>query len=119
MAVPYVAPYSAVKHALHGFFESLRLDLSLSADPDVRRISITICVLGNIDTEAARRVTAGVLDGLVRYPADRCADAILRGIARRQRCAYVPYWMTRPPEMLHALAPRLMDWIVMKQFARP
>lgn len=42
MGLPAIAGYSASKHALHGFFESLRHDLQCTASP----ISVSLAVLG-------------------------------------------------------------------------
>jgi corticosteroid 11-beta-dehydrogenase isozyme 1 len=55
MGLPKVAPYSASKHAINGFFESLRLELLHKRSP----VSVTVAHLGNIDTENNRENTAG------------------------------------------------------------
>ena len=63
---PHVAPYSAAKHGIHGFFDSLRQDLAMK---NIFNVSITTCVIGNIDTESAVENTKGYLSKLKRYPA--------------------------------------------------
>ena len=55
--LPRVAPYSASKHAVFGYFDSLRQDLVASEDPGLRGVSITTGVLGSFDTETAREGT--------------------------------------------------------------
>jgi len=45
---PKVAAYSATKHALHGFFDSLRVELQYLK---MTNVSITICAIGATDTE--------------------------------------------------------------------
>ena len=53
MGLPAVAAYSSSKHALHGFFDSLRHDLANSRS----NVSITTAILGSIDTESAKKGT--------------------------------------------------------------
>jgi len=57
-----VAPYASTKHAMFGYFDSLRQDILASPDPKVRSIGITTGVLGAFSTETARAGTAGKLD---------------------------------------------------------
>jgi short-subunit dehydrogenase involved in D-alanine esterification of teichoic acids len=57
-----VAPYASTKHAMFGYFDSLRQDILASPDPKVRSIRITTGVLGAFSTETARAGTAGKLD---------------------------------------------------------
>lgn len=52
MASPLVAPYSASKFALDGFFSSIRKEYSVTKV----NVSITLCVLGLIDTGKVRRL---------------------------------------------------------------
>lgn len=49
----WLQAYSSSKHALHGFFDSLRHDLINSGSA----VSVTTAVLGSIDTESARTGT--------------------------------------------------------------
>lgn len=46
---PFVAPYSSTKSALNGFFGSLYHELVMKKS----NVSVSICTLGLIDTEAA------------------------------------------------------------------
>ena len=46
MASPLVAPYSASKFALDGFFSSIRMEHSVTKV----NVSITLCILGLINT---------------------------------------------------------------------
>lgn len=46
---PFVAPYTATKFALNGFFGSLFHELAMKRS----NVSVSICTLGLIDTEAA------------------------------------------------------------------
>ena len=80
MGLPAVAAYSSSKHALHGFFDSLRHDLVNSRS----NVSITTAILGSIDTESAKKGTtlpdgSPALPNVAWSPADDCAAAITRG----------------------------------------
>lgn len=89
VGAPYVAPYSASKHALHGFFDSLRQDLVLAG----KRISITISVLGPIQTDNARNNTKGYLDHLSWYPASECASSVVKAGAIGMPESYYPSFL--------------------------
>ena len=76
MGLPAVAVYSGSKHALHGFFDSLRHDLINSGS----NVSVTTAVLGSIDTNSARKGTAlpdgtPALPNVHWAPADECASS--------------------------------------------
>lgn len=45
--LPYTGPYAASKHALHGFFDGLRMELSRK----MSSVGIVTAILGSIDTE--------------------------------------------------------------------
>ncbi|KAM6217377.1 11-beta-hydroxysteroid dehydrogenase 1 [Rhynchocyon petersi] len=83
IASPLVASYSASKFALDGFFSSIRKEYSVAKV----NVSITLCVLGLINTETAMNETSGILD---RDPApkDGCASEIIKGGALRQEEVY-------------------------------
>lgn len=53
IATPFATSYSATKFALDGFFSSLRHELAMQK----KDMSITLCVLGLIDTEMALEKT--------------------------------------------------------------
>lgn len=52
MASPLVAPYSASKFALDGFFSSIRKEYSVTKV----NVSITLCILGLINTGKVKRL---------------------------------------------------------------
>ena len=77
------------------------------------RVSITLCVLGNIDTEANRRVTAGLVpDFLVPSPADQAAEAIITGGLQRRREVYFPWHECVPVITLHFFFPTAIDQLL-------
>ena len=73
--VPQLSAYAASKHALHGFFESLR------AESESQGIRVTLAVVGLVKTHITLNALQG--DGS-RY--DRMEESIARGITP-ERCA--------------------------------
>ncbi|XP_006888008.1 PREDICTED: corticosteroid 11-beta-dehydrogenase isozyme 1 [Elephantulus edwardii] len=83
IATPLLASYSASKFALDGFFSSIRTEYSLTNI----NVSITLCVLGLINTETAMKAISGIIDK-DPAPKDECALAIIKGGALRQKEVY-------------------------------
>tara|TARA_R110002050_G_scaffold245263_1_gene382876 strand:+ start:61 stop:1002 length:942 start_codon:yes stop_codon:yes gene_type:complete len=112
MGLPQVAPYSLSKHALHGFFDSLRLDITNSSNPNV---DITICVLGSIDTKNARENTEGKLakKNIKQYPSEECASAIIRGVANHAREIYYPHFELQIVNLLRPFLPGTIDQMIL------
>ncbi|XP_014803915.1 PREDICTED: corticosteroid 11-beta-dehydrogenase isozyme 1-like isoform X2 [Calidris pugnax] len=108
---PFTVPYSATKFALDGFFSSLRQEFTIQSI----NVSITLCILGFIDTESAVRAAA---DLLLVAPAPRaeCALEILRGAALRRRELYYRYGATRLPLLLRDWAAELLDYLVRSRY---
>jgi dehydrogenase/reductase SDR family member 7B len=94
LGTPGRSTYAAAKHALHGYFDSLRAEVWRE------NISVTLACPGYVRTAVSanalgpRGVQHAVTDKTHRkaITAERCADAILRGIARRKREIYVGGW---------------------------
>eukprot|EP00050_Salpingoeca_kvevrii_P001769 m.178875 g.178875 ORF g.178875 m.178875 type:complete len:294 (+) comp10451_c0_seq5:4437-5318(+) len=105
--LPKVAVYSATKHALHGFFNSLRHELVFSGD----EVSITVAVLGAVETENMRTNTRGELDHMPAIAASEAAEAIIRGTAQRVRELYCPWLSLQPVVLLYEWMPGVFDWI--------
>lgn len=80
---PLVAPYSASKFALDGFFSSIRKEFVVNRV----NVSISLCVLGLIDTDTARKAVEGVYEGYAS-PKEDCALEIIKGTALRQEEVY-------------------------------
>lgn len=125
---PQLSAYAAAKHALHGYFESLR------AEEHDRGIVVTLIIPGFIRTE----ITAHALTGsggrygkvlqIYRHAMapDRCAGRILRAVARRRQEAlvggvevwtvYLKRWFPRALSVVVRSHPvrlrnRLLGWI--------
>ncbi|NWR23683.1 DHI1L protein, partial [Emberiza fucata] len=85
---PFTTSYSATKFALDGFFSSLRHELIMQS----RDVSVTLCILGLIDTESALEYTRGKVL-LSASPAPEAALAIVQGGAARAHEIFYPRWL--------------------------
>lgn len=112
VGMPRTAPYSASKHAVFGYFDSLRHDLEASPEASLRALTITQGVLGAFSTESARSATKGKADHLPWKPPSVAADALLCAAARRWREVFTPWALVKPTDFLHRFAPSTMDWVV-------
>ena len=111
---PYFALYCSNKHALHGFFDALRQDLTFE-DPGEPAMTITIAVLGAVTTAKALDVSQGNPvageNGWTRFSRVDASRAIVEGSLRRERQLYYPFTM-----LLHELVsfhfPSTMDRLI-------
>ncbi|NXL94583.1 DHI1 dehydrogenase, partial [Alectura lathami] len=108
---PFTVPYSATKFALDGFFSSLRQEFSVQSI----NVSITLCILGFIDTESAMRAAGEVLL-TPPAPKEECALEIIKGGALRQREVYYRYAETKIPLLLRDWAAELLDYLVRQRY---
>lgn len=107
--VPARAAYAASKHAVHGFFDSLRVELHGTG------VTVTLVAPGFVTTSLRRHALGA--DGQpidadqVRgdaMTAEECARRTLKAIARRDREVVMrPNW--KISAILKVLAPRLID----------
>uniref|UniRef100_A0A3B1K4X0 Hydroxysteroid (11-beta) dehydrogenase 1-like a n=1 Tax=Astyanax mexicanus TaxID=7994 RepID=A0A3B1K4X0_ASTMX len=87
MCSPYALPYIATKFALNGFFGSLEHELVMKQS----NVSISICILGLIDTESAIEKVKGYID-MAPYPAHEAAWNIIKtGALRQSESTYPSY----------------------------
>lgn len=87
LASPFVAPYTATKFAMNGFFGALQNELALKKSS----VSVSILILGLIDTESAMNKIRGYAT-MTAYPASEAALSIIKAGATRQREAYYPWF---------------------------
>ncbi|XP_066503714.1 hydroxysteroid 11-beta-dehydrogenase 1-like protein [Hoplias malabaricus] len=85
---PFALPYIATKFALNGFFGSLQHELMMKNS----NVSISICILGLIDTDSAMEKIKGVID-VVPYPAHDAAWEIIKAGALRQTEIFYPSYV--------------------------
>jgi UDP-glucose 4-epimerase len=105
------AGYAASKHALHGFFASLRAEHQrdglhvLLVDPSFVETPIGAHALGPHGEAAEAGARTGVRNAIAP---ERVADAILTALLRRQRQLYVP-WRAAAFVWISRLAPGFFD----------
>lgn len=110
---PYFALYCSNKHALHGFFNALRQDLAL--DKNDSKMSITISVLGAIETDSALKVSNGNpvagSGGWTRLSSVDASHAVVEASLHRDRQMYFPNFLK-----LHEIAsthfPGFTEWLI-------
>jgi NAD(P)-dependent dehydrogenase (short-subunit alcohol dehydrogenase family) len=116
--LPTASGYSASKHAMVGFFESLRRELAGSG------VSVTIVAPDFVRTDLLRRAAGPDGRPLGRDPVERdeimsaeeCAHVIVRAMERRQRLLLTSTRL-RAGRWLKLLAPGLTDRIVVRALA--
>jgi hypothetical protein len=64
-----------VQHGLHGFFDALRIELSM-VRPN-HTMTVTTAVIGSVDTASVRQISHGVLDEFRRESPEDVALAIV------------------------------------------
>ena len=103
--VHQLAPYSGAKHALHGFFSSLQQDLMWHN----YSTTISLAVIGRIDTDGAKHQLGEQYQYLTSHPADEAAEALIHGgLLRRQVFAH-PAEQIRNKEVFRFFAPKTHD----------
>ncbi|NXI98104.1 DHI1L protein, partial [Psophia crepitans] len=107
---PFTTSYSATKFALDGFFSSLRHELIMQK----RNVSVTLCVLGLIDTATALENTRGKVH-LTASPAPEAALAIIQGSAARVKEVFYPWWL-RHVCSLWVLSPNDRDQVLQSYY---
>ncbi len=91
IGLPFVAPYCASKHAINGYFNSMRYDL------EKHNICVSIIEPGFINTEITKKSLTGEgaihnLDSIAQEKgmnANKCALQILKKVKSEKRKAYV------------------------------
>lgn len=122
VGLPYNTPYCSSKYALHGFSESLRMELYKDG------VSVTVICPFWVATEfhAAQLNKDGVPRGEARgrdmytkrtMTADRCAEITLQAAFKRRREVLMSPGVLAV--WLKVMSPRLLDWLVVKVFLEP
>jgi len=117
--VPTRTGYAASKHALHGFFDSLRIELAGSG------VSITLACPDFVRSEIHRRALGPDGKPLGESPMQErrimsaavCAARILDAAGRRKRMAVLSL-RGRLGRYARLVAPGLIDWIARRSVAR-
>lgn len=110
MSSPFVAPYTSTKFALNGFFGSLQHELTMKKS----NVSVSICTLGLIDTDAAMEKVKGVTS-VPAYPASEAALNIIITGATRQLELYYP-WFTYVVAASKDMFPSVTNFIIQNSY---
>nr|XP_057930080.1 hydroxysteroid 11-beta-dehydrogenase 1-like protein [Doryrhamphus excisus] len=110
MTSPFVAPYTSTKFALNGFFGTLRHELALKKS----NVSISICTLGLIDTDAAMEKVKGVTN-MPAYPASEAALKIIMTGATGERELFYP-WYTYIVTLTKDFFPSISDYVIQSSY---
>ncbi|XP_033937225.1 hydroxysteroid 11-beta-dehydrogenase 1-like protein [Pseudochaenichthys georgianus] len=110
MPSPFVAPYTSTKFALNGFFGALQHELAMKKS----NVSISICTLGLIDTEAAMEKVKGVTS-VTAYPATEAAMNIIITGATRQSELFYP-WFTYILSITKEIFPSITGYIMKNSY---
>ncbi|XP_073438837.1 hydroxysteroid 11-beta-dehydrogenase 1-like protein A [Dendrobates tinctorius] len=111
IGAPFTVYYCAAKFALEGFFSSLRREFILSKN----NVSVTVAVLGFIDTETAVETVRDKIT-LSPSPKEECAIEVVKAAILRQSEVFYPFWGTKLVCLLHNLAPNLIDNLLDKMY---
>ncbi len=117
--VPTRTGYAASKHALHGFFDSLRIELAGTG------VTVTLVCPDFVRTEIHRRAYGPNGEPLGESPmvesriqsAEACARAILRAARSRKRLVLLS-WRGRLGRWVRLVAPGLIDRLAARAVAR-
>jgi short-subunit dehydrogenase len=117
--VPMRTAYAGSKHAMAGFFDSLRLELATEG------VSVTVVYPGFVATEIATRAIGPGGEALGRrpvrdasvMPADECARQIVAAAANRRR-ELVMTTRARIGQWIKLFAPAVVDRITLRAIER-
>ena len=112
IGVPLLSGYAATKHAMIGFFESIRIELAESG------VGVTIVAPDFVQSEILRRAVdaegrpleISPLDQANLLAADVFARRVVKAIQRRERLVLTSA-RSRWARWGQLVAPRLVDWI--------
>ena len=113
--IPSHSGYCASKHAMNGFFESLRIEL------EPWGVTVTIVAPDFVQSEIHERSIGPdgaplgrILQGHSTFlTAGACADIIVRAMAKRKRLV-VTSWRGRWGRWIKLISPRIIDWMARK-----
>jgi short-subunit dehydrogenase len=116
--VPSHSAYCASKHAMNGFFESLRIELAGTG------VTVTIVAPDFVQSQIHERSVGAdgqpfgrMLRGHSRFlTAERCADMIVKAMVQRERLAFTS-WRGQWGRWMKLVSPGFIDWMARKGVA--
>ncbi|XP_072002369.1 hydroxysteroid 11-beta-dehydrogenase 1-like protein A [Engystomops pustulosus] len=109
IGAPFTTSYCAAKFALEGFYSSLRREFILNKS----NVSVTVAVLGFIDTESAIRKVGDKVT-MSASPKEECADEVVKAAVLRTPELFYPFWGIKPFVLLRDWAPTLIGKVLDK-----
>uniref|UniRef100_A0A8C9TYC8 Hydroxysteroid 11-beta dehydrogenase 1 like n=1 Tax=Scleropages formosus TaxID=113540 RepID=A0A8C9TYC8_SCLFO len=110
VSTPFTAPYTATKFAVNGFFCTLQHELAMRSSD----VSLTISILGLVDTESAMEKVSG-RTRVVPYPAGEAALHVVRAGSLRQKESFYP-WYTHLVCLVRDWCPFFRDVIIRNSY---
>jgi len=119
IGVPMLTGYAASKHAMIGFYESLRIEMA------TRGVGVTIVAPDYVQSEVLERAMDRHGQSLGHSPLDQkkmptaqaCARRVVRAMARRERLVLTSF-RSGAARWGQLLAPKLVDWFTSSAQAR-
>lgn len=119
--IPYNTSYIASKYALHGFYDSLRMELSehkVSATVVCPYWVVTEFHEAQLDKDGIPRGARGrQIYTRKMMSAERCAELVLQAAHRRKR--ELVMGPGKMAEWLKLMAPGLLEWFTLQAFLKP
>jgi short-subunit dehydrogenase len=112
VGIPKTAVYGATKHALHGFFNSFRLELRYR--PEYEKVGVTLCAIGATETEGAQLIKHEMSSSIHWDSAEWAAEAIVRGVGLKRREIFHPHHVVFPAAQIYHFFPNFLDEILLK-----
>ncbi|OCU01774.1 hypothetical protein XELAEV_18007551mg [Xenopus laevis] len=109
IGAPFTTSYCASKFALEGFYSSLRREFALQNS----KMSVTVAVLGYIDTENAVKKVGNKVSMTASSKED-CAREVVTAAVLQQPEIFYPYWGIKPFVLLRDWFPGLVAKILDK-----
>ena len=111
---PLRSTYTAAKHALHGFFDSLRAEVYRD------NIDVTVICPTGVQTGISKSALTGtgtrygVTDGVIKrgLTADQCAERMIRAILARRQEVIIGKGLTKYSAYIRRFFPRLYFWLI-------
>ncbi len=102
--------YASTKHALNGFFNSLRIE--------VERYGVSICIAlpGTIRTDIREKAKTSSAPPKRALEPDHCARIIVNGACRKKKQIYIPGW-TYAVSVLYTLIPDIIDYFAKVKYS--
>lgn len=109
LPIPTAPGYTSEKHALHGYFNSLRLNMRMHGHAYP---SITICILGAIATESFNDDARQTKFRIEAESPQECARAMIVASETRQPTLFFPFSKVFTGFALSRVLPAVLDEII-------